>query len=487
MITWMQRHKRWLVITIWISTIAFVGAGFVGWGSYEFGKEGGTVAVVDNREISIEEYQEEYSNLYDQYSRLFGDTFNKDMADKLNLKDIAYKQVIEKNLILAYGDTLNLDVTDSDIAKQLLKYNAFVVDGKFDKPTYVKVLAQNRTTPAKFEDSLKRNILLQKVQQLFEVKTNDVAVENLNTLLFAQDDITIKILDSKNITVNSSDAELKTYWEANKNTYMSEVSYDLKTSQIDVTASNPTVESIESHYKKFKNDYKKTDGKLKNLEEAKAEIIKELDAKATKKDALKKYLKIKKSEEELVTTLKSNVSKLPFSDENNKKIIASKDGDLIKPFLDNGKYVIVKVLKTNASTPLSYEDALAQVKVSYAQIAKDKKLNELAQEELKNFTGTTITNVSRESVDKITLLNAQDASKFLNQLFSATTKEGSIKLDDKVVLYRIDSSKLANYDKTKDDAVKSTLEQLQSNELMTNLVKNLEKTFDIQSSLETKE
>ena len=33
MITWMQRHKRWLVITIWISTIAFVGAGFVGWGS----------------------------------------------------------------------------------------------------------------------------------------------------------------------------------------------------------------------------------------------------------------------------------------------------------------------------------------------------------------------------------------------------------------------------------------------------------------------
>jgi peptidyl-prolyl cis-trans isomerase D len=483
----MQKHKRWLVITIWISTIAFVGAGFVGWGSYEYGKEGGTVAVVDNREISIEEYQEEYSNLYDQYSRLFGETFNKDMADKLNLKDIAYKQIIEKNLILAYGDTLNLNVTDTDIAKQLLKYNAFVVEGKFDKATYVKVLAQNRTTPAKFEDSLKRNILLQKVQQLFEVQTNAVAVENLNTLLFAQDDITIKILESKNITVTSSDDELKTYWEANKNAYMSEIAYDLKTSQILVTASNPAVKTIEDHYKKFKNDYKKADGKLKNLDEATAEIIKELDAKATKKDALKKYLKIKKSEEELVTTLKVDVSKLPFSDANNKKIIASKDGDLIKPFLENGKYIIVKVLRTNASTPLSYEDALAQVKVSYAEIAKDKKLNELALEELKNFTGTKITNVSRDSVDKITLLNTEDASAFLNQLFSATTKEGSIKLADKVVLYRIDSSKFGAYDKTKDAAVKSTLEQLQSNELMANLVKSLEKTFDIQSSVEAKE
>ena len=56
----MQRHKKWLVITIWISTIAFVGAGFVGWGSYEYGKQGGVVAVVGDREVSVEEYQQEY-------------------------------------------------------------------------------------------------------------------------------------------------------------------------------------------------------------------------------------------------------------------------------------------------------------------------------------------------------------------------------------------------------------------------------------------
>ena len=46
MITWMQRHKKWLIITIWISTIAFVGAGFVGWGAYDFGKSQGTIAKV---------------------------------------------------------------------------------------------------------------------------------------------------------------------------------------------------------------------------------------------------------------------------------------------------------------------------------------------------------------------------------------------------------------------------------------------------------
>ena len=42
MITWMQKHKKYLVITIWISTIAFVGAGFVGWGAYDFNKSRAT-------------------------------------------------------------------------------------------------------------------------------------------------------------------------------------------------------------------------------------------------------------------------------------------------------------------------------------------------------------------------------------------------------------------------------------------------------------
>ncbi len=98
MISWMQRHKKWLVITIWISTIAFVGAGFVGWGSYDYGSKGGTVAVVGDREISVDEYQREYSSLYDQYARIFGNQFNQEMADKLKLKQVAYNTVIQKIL-----------------------------------------------------------------------------------------------------------------------------------------------------------------------------------------------------------------------------------------------------------------------------------------------------------------------------------------------------------------------------------------------------
>lgn len=487
MITWMQRHKKWLVITIWISTIAFVGAGFVGWGSYEYGKQGGVVAVVGDREVSVEEYQQEYSNLYEQYSKMFGPMFSKELAEQLKLKDVAYRQVLQKNLILSYADSLGLDITNEDIAKELVKYNVFLKDGKFDKETYIKVLGQNKMTPKDFEESLKRNLLLQKVQMLFELNPSNVEVENLSKLLFIEDDISIKILNSNDIKVDVKQEELKKYWEENKNSYMSEISYDLEVKELPLLTANSTEEDIKAHYEKFKIDYKHEDGKIKSLEEAKNLIIKDLDEKFTKTEALKVFLKIKKDEDKFETKVTYKESTLPFMDENNTKILESKEGEILKPFFEKDKYFIVKLTKKNLSQTLTFEQASSLATKDYEKVMKSKKLEELATSQLKDFKGIDISTVSRDSVNKIVGLEQKEAGKFLNELFSSTSKDGMVKLEDKIVLYRINNSKFSDYNKAKDDVVKGTLIQLQEEELMMNLMKKLENSFEIQSSIQEKE
>ncbi|MFY4844105.1 peptidylprolyl isomerase [Aliarcobacter butzleri] len=485
MITWMQRHKKWLVITIWISTIAFVGAGFVGWGSYDYGKQGGVVAKIGDREVTVEEYQQEYSNLYSQYSRMFGDMFNNQIAEQLGLKDIAYNQVLQKNLFMAYGDSLGLDVTDEEIARELLKYEAFFKDGKFDKDTYLKVLNQNRLTPKHFEESLKRTLLLQKVQSLFEVNPTSWEVENISKLLFLEDDITIKILSSNDVKVTVDEEGLKKYWEDNKNSYMSEVTYDLEIKEIPFINSNSTEAEIKEQYEKFKIDYKHEDGKIKSLEEATPQIKTDLNDKFTKTEALKIYLKLKKDEEKFDKTLNILESKLPYSQENIAKIKEVKNGEVVKPFMENGKYIIVKVVKLNPSKVLDFEQAKAKTTQDYEKVLRAQKLQEQAKAELKDFKGTDITGVTRTS--KIAGLSQEESTNFLNQLFFATTKEGVIGIGDKIVLYRINSSKIKDYDKTKDQAVKNAIMQLQETELMTNLLQKLENIFNIKSSIQTKE
>ena len=99
MITWMQKHKKWLIVTIWISTIAFVGAGFVGWGSYDYGKSNSTVAIVGDTEIPMNDLQNEYSAIYNQYQQILGKSFNQELAKQLKIEDMALERVIQKILL----------------------------------------------------------------------------------------------------------------------------------------------------------------------------------------------------------------------------------------------------------------------------------------------------------------------------------------------------------------------------------------------------
>ena len=487
MITWMQRHKKWLVITIWISTIAFVGAGFVGWGSYDYGSKGGVVAEVGNKEVTVEEYQQEYSNIYNEYSKMFGPMFSKELAEQLKLKDVAFKRVLEKNLIMAYGDSIGFTVTDEEIAKELLKYEVFQKDGKFDKNLYIQVLNQNKMTPKDFEESLKNSILLQKTQKLFTLNSSEKEIENLSKLLFIQDDITIKILSVNDIQVQINQDELKSFHEANKNKYLSEISYDLEIKTIPLISSNSTEDEIKVQYDKFKSDYRFEDGRIKTFEEAKQQVIADLDEKFTKKEALSVYLKLKKDEEKFDKIENFVESKLPFLAENIEKINEVKNGEIVKPFFENNNYYIVKLISKKPSIALSFEEAKYRVTLDFEKELKSKKLDEMANNMLNGFVGDNISGVTRESISKIPALEQQEAANFLNQLFSATKKEGVIRLENKAVLYRINSSNMATYDKTKDELVKNAVMQVQESDLVNNLLKKLETIYPIKTSTQTKE
>ncbi len=487
MITWMQKHKKWLVITIWISTIAFVGAGFVGWGSYDYNQKGGVVAVVGDREIAVDEYQREYSELYSQYSQMFGEQFNQEMAKQLKLSDLAYNLVIQKNLILSYADDLNLDVTDEEVVSQLVKMNAFLKDGKFNKEIYLKVLAQNRTSALEYESSLKRNLLLQKVQNLFQIEPEEAEVKLLNRLMFLEDNVSIKIIDLKNINVSIDEIKLKEFWEKNKDSYKSENSYDLAIETLAFSKNVHSTEDMNSYFNKFKLDFKKEDGKLKSFTEAKEEIQKALDEKTSKKIALKKYLKLKKDQEKFSVMAVVYEDKLTYSNENILKIKQAKKGDVLKPFKNNNEFVTIKVLNSFLPKTLSYEKAKTLLRNDFIAKQRLVLLQEQVKTTIKTLSSKDSITLTRASITSVKGLNPQEGSTFLNQLFSSVKKEGSILIGDKTVIYKINSSKLAPYDESKDLAVRTTLGRLQNSELMTNLVKRLENTYDVQSTSSLKE
>ena len=443
MITWMQRHKKWLIITIWVSTIAFIGAGFVGWGSYDYGKSNSAVAMIEDREIPLTDLQNEYSALYSQYSQMFGSNFNQEMAKQLKLEEAALQRVIEKHLLLHYADKLGLAVTDKEVAKQLLKIDAFKKDGKFDKNTYMSVLKQNRKTAADFEDQLKKDLLASKLTKIFTTELTKEETKNLNTLLFAEDKVSIKVIEGKDIKVSPTEEQLKKYWEENKNNYKSPKGYKIGYTKI---------ENIE--------------GKTK---------------KEMKKAALKEYLKLKKGEAEFTNTQTIYADSQFFNNENFDKITKSTKGTVLKPIYKDNNYYVVKNIDEVAPQILAYEKVQDQIKEEYILQTKADLLSKKAQNELTNFKGIDIGYIKRGSTHEIDGLSDTQSAEVIQKIFGSKNKQGSINLSDKVVLFNITDTKLAEYDPANDLAVASTIQSLKTNTVLTGLLDQLKNKYTVKS------
>lgn len=482
MITWMQRHKKWLVVTIWISTIAFVGAGFVGWGSYDFGKSQSAIAKVGDREVSVNELQSEYSKLYNQYAQLFGDQFNQEVAKRLNLEDMAFNTTIQKALLLNFADEIGLAVTDTEIAKELLKIPSFQKDGKFSKDVYVQVLSQNRTTPVEFESSLKTDLLVDKVRNLFNVDVDQNEVDLFAQLYNMQDDINVEIIDSSSILVPNNEEKLKEYYEENKNNYLTNAAYELETYNHPISSNKYNNEELKAYYDENKIDFRKADGIIKSFEEAKDDITFALDSKTAKKDALRAYLKLKKDEIKFSKKEKIFENEFNYSNDDIEAIKNASNGEVLKPFLNGKMYTIVKVVQKVEPQVKPFREVRNSVLSDYRSKKRKDLLLTQASQRLELFKGENIKGVTADYSKTILSLDKQETSTFLTQLFNSSKKEGIINLGEKVVLYRINDSIILPLEKNVDEnQIKNLLKNSKSNELFQNLIEKLQTKYEIVS------
>jgi len=447
MIMWMQRHKKWLIVTIWISTIAFVGAGFVGWGSYDYGKSDGAVAVVGKKEVPMRDLQNEYSTLYSQYQEMLGDKFNQELAKQFKLEDVALQRIIQKYLLLNYADDLGLMTTDVEVAKELVKITAFYKDGKFNKNTYISVLKQNRRTITEFEEQLKQDLLIQKVQNIFTLGLSKNEIKNLNGLLFSQDKVSVKIIDGAKIKIIPTSNELTTHWEKTKENYKSPLGYEI-------------------NYTKVVN----VDDKTK---------------KEMKKVALKQYLNLKKEKETFKekTTIYGNSDFLTAEDFT--KLIDSKNNEVLKPFYKDNNYYVVKLLKKVNPQVLPYNDVKEEVKTSFIAQAKETTLNNMAQKNMIKFDGVDLGYLSRNSIPKVEGLGDEDVAKLIENIFSSTKPINFVNLNSKVAVYKITDTKLATYEKSNDAMVKSAIQNLKSNSISSALLEKLKLKYDVKSYMKS--
>jgi len=478
MITWMQRHKKWLIITIWISTIAFIGAGFVGWGQYSYGNKSGAVAKVGDVKISQSQLQKAYSRLYSQYSQALQGNFDEEKAKQYGLQKQALQSLLQQALILNLASSYNLVTTNQELIKALEAQKAFQKNGVFDKEVYKQVLAQNRLTPTEYETELKKELLIEKTLNLLPVEVSKNEKNILASIFKIADKIKYKLLTLNDIKVNVTDEKLKKFWQNRKNDFMSDILYQVEfIKQAPVTKEYDS-KTIESHYKENKMHYKAKDGKILPLAKAKQQVVEELNQKATKDKALRTYIAFKKARLKTTTPQKATVSQShnPFSSEVLAKLAKRSLTDpFMKPIKVGESYYIIKLTKITPSQTKSFADAKKELLPLYMAEMKKKKIIKLAENSLKDFSGKTTGFITVDAADKLTALNKMEATNFLQKLFVSNKKKSFITLDDgNVILYNILEQKMLSNTNIK---LNGEMRKLKSTMFNAGLLKKLQQMY----------
>jgi peptidyl-prolyl cis-trans isomerase D len=480
MITWMQRHKKWLIITIWISTIAFIGAGFVGWGQYKYGNKAGAVAKVGDVEITRGEMQKTYSNLYQQYNKMFQGNFDEEKAKQFGLQKQALQQLVQQALVINLAQSYDLQISDMELFKVIQSQKVFYKDGAFDKDIYKQILSQNRLTPKEYETNLRRELLIQKTLTLLPVQASKNEMKIIDTLLSIADKINYKILSEDKINIDMSDASLKAFWKNKQNDFMTEVAYNINYVIQKPLQKKYEDSKISQYYQENRTHFKAKDGKIIPLEQAKEAVTKELNVKASKDAALRTYIAYKKGK------LSQDIKKENITISNSKNPLGAealqrvKQLSAVKPFtkpvLVNGIYYIIELVKVNPSTPKSFEEAKPELTSVYLDQKRKEKLFELANKSVNTFIGKTTDFITVSSIDKITDLSKKEAAEFLQKLFTSDKKRAFITLNDgKVIMYNILEQKLLNNKNNNQSDVITRLKNTMFNE---GLLKTLQNKYN---------
>jgi len=161
MLKWLRRSTRSWFIYLAIGAIVVV---FIFWGvgSYKASRDQ-DAAEVNGAVIPMTEFVRQYNELVKRYQERTGGEVTPEMIKSLRLKEMALSQLVEEALLLQAGQRLGLEVTTTELRRQIQSYPFFQQGGKFDEKRYFALLSRHHLSPQGFEAQERQQLLLRKV------------------------------------------------------------------------------------------------------------------------------------------------------------------------------------------------------------------------------------------------------------------------------------------------------------------------------------
>jgi peptidyl-prolyl cis-trans isomerase D len=129
------------------------------------------IARVDGEIISAQEWEQQYAALFRAYQAQAGESFTRELADRMGLRRVAADQLIERTLLRQEAARQGIVVGDADLEKAIKENPGFQAGGKFDYEYYQRAATNAYGSPARFEQVLRGELAVGKLVALLRQTT----------------------------------------------------------------------------------------------------------------------------------------------------------------------------------------------------------------------------------------------------------------------------------------------------------------------------
>ncbi len=179
MIQQLREQSQSIFFKILLGFIAITFVISFGVGSF-FGSRKEVIALVNSRELLMQEYQRFYTQQFDNLRARYGTNADQ-LAEQLNLRQQVLQQLINRYLLAGEAEKQGMWLTDFELRDFIKSQPYFQIDGHFDYNTYEQILRQNRMLVEEYEEELRVDLLAGKYQNTLSsgIVVSDAEVDRI--------------------------------------------------------------------------------------------------------------------------------------------------------------------------------------------------------------------------------------------------------------------------------------------------------------------
>ncbi len=172
MLRTMRDNLKSLSITLWLVIAAFIVSIFVVYGMQSAGPgaggSAGVAATVNGERISWQEFRQAYRQQVETLRRIYGDQWKEELVRDLGIRHQVLDGLITARLLLQATERHGLTVSRDELAAAVMENPLFAEEGKFNPERYRGLLEANGLTPERYEQSVREDLLRQKLATLVQ-------------------------------------------------------------------------------------------------------------------------------------------------------------------------------------------------------------------------------------------------------------------------------------------------------------------------------